>query len=89
MKFSDKRENIQISSNDKNVTLISTVMKLLAVESSRLKTKMAKIPRSVNPTAKSQALESLSLENLEVKVLLEKFVSKKSDSKKKTLKPYG
>ena len=65
------------------MTLISTVMKRLAVESSRLKTKMSKSPRSVNPTAKSEALQSLSLENLEVKVLLENFVSKKSYGKKK------
>ena len=66
------------SSNDKNVTLIGTVMERLAVESLWMKIEMGKSLTSINPTAKSWTSESLSLKNQAVKILLETSCDKNS-----------
>ena len=77
---------MQKSSNSKNFTFISTVIKRLAAESLRLKIKMAQNPTSWIQMVKSQTSKKLSLKNLVVEILLKKSVGKKCVDKYTTQK---
>ena len=82
----DKRKNLQKSSNGKNVTLISTVIKRLAAKSLRLEIKITKRLKPGNSIPKNQTLESSSLKILAKETLFQSFVDKKSEGKKYYIK---
>ena len=70
-------KNLQKSSNGKNVTLISTVIKRPAAESLQLKIKMEKSQKPGKPITKNQTSESSSLKNLAKETSFQAFVGKK------------
>ena len=81
--FSSKKSNIKNlvtienpcrkTPTEKNLRLISAVIKISQHKSKQLKIKRAKSSMSGNPVAKNQTSENLSLKNLAVKNLLQKI----------------